>query len=1473
MWSVALAGPVVKQPPVTWVTALEGVSTSYLAPPPPPKPPDPDPDSAPVSGSKSATVPVSPGPGAAPDSQTSTDGEGEEGSESQGEINQLKPLSSGYQVDMTICSPCNGSDTTTHSDTMIHNVTASIDWSDFDCHVGELSCFLSCHLPSFGPMGLLSSTTDDYQAFVDTGASLTVTPFKEDFITFEEVTGKVIGGLVDGAPIAGRGLVHWKLEVGSKIVDLKLRALYVPATDHRLLCPQQMRKEHKPKPKPGQIDDDGIVFEFAEGSVLCPYNQSNIPVMQLSNAKKADEDLMALNACVTFENNQNLSMAQKELLKWHCKLGHIGFSRVQRLLRSGALGHSPKVKAAGNVDLEKNPFRCGSCLYGKAKRRATTRSKYSKESPEPEKLLSKEVLIPGQRVSMDHFIVSTPGRLFTSRGSEAHDRRYKGGVIFVDHASAFVFVAPVVNFTAGEAIRAKREFEAEMSSMGVTVLNYHTDNGVFTAAAFQDELAKLAQGMTLSGVGAHHQNAVAERAIGTVTSLARTMMLHAKIRWPKHMSSSLWPMAMKHAQFLVNHVPNMNNVCPMDLVLKTVVPRGGLRHLHVWGAPCFVLDPKLQDGHKIPKFDPRSRQGLNLGWSPRHASTVPLVLNLTTGNISPQFHVVFDDWFTTVNSTTDRDEAEPIDGETWTNLLADQRIQVAFDEEDPVAVDDEWLTEIERIERHQKAVARVQSRMPTNEQAVPYNGTPTGDEPTTVPADTPASPSGAPPNHPMPQPLQQRETTPIVVGPDQAGMPLQRDQSPGTPAAPIKREDSPQPTRKLRERTADQKAGGFYNRQQRRGFAGKFLKLAALMAWSNDTVLQMAQSCIGFPVAQAAMAGFDAVNETFDCVDFCSFRAMTTTVKAKPKKGHDPDYPTYEQAIRGPDFAEWMEAIDKEIQTLVKMGTWTVVPRAEALKKGKKVIKVTWALRQKRDPMGNPTKKKGRLCVRGDTMIAGVDYGESFSPVVQWSSVRLMLILSIVHGLETRQVDYVNAFAQADLDRDVYVEIPKGYNHGNEGEDCVLKLNKSLYGMSDAPLMFFELLKKNLESVGFKQFLHIDPCLFVHKKAICLTYVDDCLWFGKDGAALDALIEEMKAKMDLTVESKDVSNFLGIKFTRNGDTIELKQTGLINKIIDATGMQGGNGKSTPADPKTLGKDPHGKPFAESWSYPSVIGMLLYLSGNSRPDIAFAVNQAARFTHDPKDSHATAVKRIVRYLIATKDRGLVFRPTFDWKVDCYVDADFCGLWGSEDPNDPIVAKSRTGYVITLAGCPLLWKSSLQTETSVSTMMAEYVALSSAMRDMLPLKRLVKTIAKVITGDDNVKITTKSDVFEDNNGALTVATLPRITPQSKFFAVKLHFFREHVKTESNPDGEIHIQKIETVNQIADIFTKGLVEEKFKPLRDRLMGWDLERDATPLRSNVSRPSDESNVHSRGSVRKVSSVLPHHQSVLLALIQGSYQ
>ena len=1371
-------------PPVTWVEALGHVrnlhsSLPFTLPPPPEPPPF----------------------------QLSTAGDGEGDPDLKcacGCINPLQCLSTSDVDDFLTCQFIHGSELDNHP-----NVTAPDDLalhmatSWYDC----LTCCLSRWPTSYGPLGLLSTTGPDFAAILDTGASMTVTPFKTDFVSYEPVTGRVLKGLTKGTNVEGVGIVNWKIDVGGTVVELKLRALHVPAADVRLLSPQQLRQEHSKEITSMDIRKDCVRIQFPEGVIDCPLNESNLPVVCVTVSAESLEDVKALNACVMAEKNQNLTPSQKELLKWHSKLGHIDLQVVQKIMKSGALGWSPLLKAAANCDLHKHPLVCGSCAYAKAKRKAH-RPKTDKTGPVPppkDKLLSKEVLIPGHKVSMDHFIVNTPGRLFSSRGSESADRLYKGGVIFKDHATGHVFVEPVVNFTAGEAIRAKRSYEREMSSMGVTVLNYHTDNGVFTAAQFQDELAGVEQGLSLSGVGAHHQNAVAERGIGIVFSLARTMMLHAKLRWPKAVSPKLWPMVLKHAVHLVNHIPGKNNVCPMDLILGSTVPREHLRNLHVWGAPAYVLDPKLQDGKKIPKWEPRSRQGMHLGWSPLHASNVPLILNLTTGHISPQFHVVFDDWFSTV-STEDKNVLDDIEDDTWSQLFMDHRYQAHFDEDDPMDLDDEWLTELERLEKYQHAAARVKRHAPSLLPTLP-------ESPSVVPPSPLPSPFNADSNvHSRGSVQSAQPGTPNGVVPPQI-------QSPEPPPVPL--EPPPKKPKKKTVFVIDQVEHPVAPR--RRPAPGKFKGMCASMIalLGNNLLVNMAQAAVNNPVAYVGMAGFNAVTETYDAVDYFSYRAVTAP-KYKVKKGLDPDYPTYNQAMTRPDADEWKESMDAEIKILVDMGTWTIVPRSEAARLGKKVIKSTWAFRQKRDPAGNPTKKKGRFCVRGDLQAQFEEF-ESYSPVVQWSTVRLMLILSIVHGLETRQVDYVNAFAQADLDKDVFIEIPQGYEHGND-IDCVLKLNKSLYGMSDAPLLFFELLKKNLLEVGFEQLQHIDPCLFVHKHAICLTYVDDCLWFGKDGAALDKLIEEMKGKMDLKVESRDVSAFLGIQFTRKGDTIELHQLGLIDKIIAATQMETANPKSTPADSKTLGKDKDGKPFAEQWNYASVVGMLLYLSGNSRPDLAFSVNQAARFTHDPKDSHAVAIKRIVRYLISTREKGLIFKPSTDWKLDCYVDADFCGLWGSEDPEDPIVSKSRTGFIITLGGCPLVWKSTLQQETSLSTMMAEYVALSTAMRELLPLKRLVKTIAAIVTGNDDVTVTAKSDVFEDNNGALTLATMPRITPQSKFFAVKLHFFKEHVKTDSNPNGEVEIQKIDTNSQLADIMTKGLVEDKFAPLRDRLMGWDL-------------------------------------------------
>ena len=252
----------------------------------------------------------------------------------------------------------------------------------------------------------------------------------------------------------------------------------------------------------------------------------------------------------------------------------------------------------------------------------------------------------------------------------------------------------------------------------------------------------------------------------------------------------------------------------------------------------------------------------------------------------------------------------------------------------------------------------------------------------------------------------------------------------------------------------------------------------------------LASECMNTPTAYAMVRDF---SEELNAMIVDDPLGFASSVRKFQKKGQDPDLPTFEQAMQSDEVPQWLAAMKKEIDTLTRIGTWEVVRRADVIQRQRRVLKSMWAFRKKRLPDGSLSKFKARFCVRGDMQVEGEDYFESYAPVVQWSTVRLMLILSMVYGMDTRQVDYVNAFAQADLEEEVYIELPCGYGHDNE-EDCVLRLNKSLYGMVQAPVAFFKLLRDTLvKKHKFKQMVNMDPCLFVRDDMVCLCYVDDCL--------------------------------------------------------------------------------------------------------------------------------------------------------------------------------------------------------------------------------------------------------------------------------------------------------------------------------------------------------------------------------------------
>ena len=394
------------------------------------------------------------------------------------------------------------------------------------------------------------------------------------------------------------------------------------------------------------------------------------------------------------------------------------------------------------------------------------------------------------------------------------------------------------------------------------------------------------------------------------------------------------------------------------------------------------------------------------------------------------------------------------------------------------------------------------------------------------------------------------------------------------------------------------------------------------------------------------------------------------------------------------------------------------------------------------------------------------------------------------------------------------MEPPRGYKIDCD-EPCVLKLLMSLYGLRQAGSNWFLYLKDSLLRRGFKQ-SELDPCLFYSEHVIILIYVDDAILFSKHTIYIEEILSSLTSEFHLTDEG-DFNTYLGVSVNKI-DTymLKLSQPNLIEKIIKTLGLENAKTAPTPAS-IILTKDENGEEREHKWNYRSVVGMLGYLQQTTRPDISFAVHQCARFSTNPKRSHEVAVKRIGRYLLGTKDEGIIFNPSNTSYQDCYVDADFAGMYKVEDSDDPISVKSRTGYVLMFAGSPLLWSTKLQSEIALSTTEAEYIALSQSMRDLIPSRELLDEVSQILQYSAPDQSKTISTVFEDNNGALELAKCPRMRPRTKHIAIKYHHFREHVTS-----GNIKVESIDTSVQIADIFTKPLTRTKFETLRKLLLGW---------------------------------------------------
>ena len=351
------------------------------------------------------------------------------------------------------------------------------------------------------------------------------------------------------------------------------------------------------------------------------------------------------------------------------------------------------------------------------------------------------------------------------------------------------------------------------------------------------------------------------------------------------------------------------------------------------------------------------------------------------------------------------------------------------------------------------------------------------------------------------------------------------------------------------------------------------------------------------------------------------------------------DPQSVEEALGGPDHKEWMSAMQKEIASQAEKNTWELTD----LPTGKKAIDCKWIFRVKYNTDGSLDKRKARIVARGFSQRPGIDYAQTFSPVIRYESIRILLSIAANENLEVEALDVVTAFLNGEVQEELYMKQPPCFDDGT-GRVC--RLIKSLYGLKQAPKEWNRKLTAFLKSIGLIQ-SEVDPCVFMspsgQKRVILGIYVDDGILCCESKEMITEILQQLNSEFEIT--HKPLSQFVGMEVTRVRDkgVFFVSQAHYIEKMLETFQMVSCKGQKTPGDYHSkLTKEmspasPEEKEKMREIPYRELVGSLMFCAVTTRPDIAFAVAQVSQFNSNPGEKHWIAAKRILRYLQETKRR--------------------------------------------------------------------------------------------------------------------------------------------------------------------------------------------------------------------------------------------
>ena len=533
----------------------------------------------------------------------------------------------------------------------------------------------------------------------------------------------------------------------------------------------------------------------------------------------------------------------------------------------------------------------------------------------------------------------------------------------------------------------------------------------------------------------------------------------------------------------------------------------------------------------------------------------------------------------------------------------------------------------------------------------------------------------------------------------------------------------------------------------------------------------------------------------FENLTFC-FRASV----AVPK--------TYKQAVSSSEADKWKSAMDEEMQSLSDNNTYSLVPLPE----GKQAVGGRWVYSVKVEPGGNE-RYKARYVAQGFKQVHGSDYYETFAPTPKMSSIRMMMQMAAELDLLVHQLDVKTAYLNAEIDCEIFMNQPIGYEQSSGNVKMVCKLNKALYGLKQSGRMWNNVLSSFLKDHCFVQSKH-DPCLYIYREdpetAFLLHWVDDIILAASSVGLQNAVKKWLKDRFHMKDLGR-ICEFLGIRFKQENGTITMDQSKYLQNKLIKYNLHNCKTRPTPCElvDYDQNREASGEEKVNNKLYREMVGSLIYAMTCTRPDISWAVSKLSRKLSNPSQGDFVMLKHVFRYILGTLDYSLTFRKSVDGlRLIGFSDSDWAGSLGDR--------KSTSGYVFQLDhdGPTISWKSKKQETVALSSCEAEYIAGCAAAQEAIYLARVFGDFCHSEVSSPVVVNPVVLNI--DNQGAMGLAKNPVSHNKSKHIEIKYHFLRECVI-----EKKVVLNHVPSAFNVADLLTKPLARVKFSQFVKSIFG----------------------------------------------------